>query len=701
MPDRRTATSTAIAVIGTDTGVGKTVVSALLIEAFRQAGLSTVALKPVVSGTVEFDGEEIYADNEYLARAAGVKVAAVSIYRFPEPLSPHLAAEHAGEAINIEKIAARIEAARCSHQAVIIEGVGGALVPLTPRETFADLVARLRLRAVIVARAALGTLNHTLLTVEACRARGVEIAGIVINRYPATPTIAEETNPRELARLTGLPILGLIPELDVSVEELRLPSPKDAGRLNFELLTSDDGQAELDDETGDEALAADAAHVWHPFSAMDEYLGEEPHPLMITRADGCWLEDSNGKRYLDGVSSLWVNVHGHRHPTLDAALRKQLDKVAHSTLLGLANEPSALLAAELAEITPAGLEKVFYSDSGSTAVEVALKIAFQYHRQTGRPKKEEFISFTNAYHGDTLGAVSVGGHELFHSTFKPLLFPTHLAPAAYCYRCPVGRNRADCDLACLEPLEKLLAERADRTAAVIFEPKVQGAAGIIVQPTGYMTRLAALCRQHDVLLIADEVATGFGRTGPLFACELEDIEPDIMTVAKGITGGYLPLAATLCSKRIYEAFRGRYEELKTFFHGHTYTGNPLATAVARANIRLLRETDLLDEARTRATEVSDLLAPLAANEHVGDVRQQGLMVGIELVADRSTKEPFSATDRIGRTVSLKARERSVIIRPLGDTLVLMPPPVISPHELELLVDATTWAVGEVVGGNEH
>ncbi len=686
---------TAIAVIGTDTGVGKTVVSALLVAACRQAGLSTIALKPGVSGANHNDGAEVYADNEYLAKAADADVDAVGVYRLREALSPHLAAERQGIAIDIGKIIERVEEARRSHQAVIVEGVGGALVPLSLKTTFADLIPRLRMSVVIVARAGLGTLNHTLLTIEACRARGIEIAGIVINRYPAAPTVAQETNPRELTRLTGLPIIGLIPELDVSVAALRLPAPEEARRLDIASLITDDDQTENDHST---TLAADAAHVWHPFCAMDEYLSEEPHPLMITRAEGCWLEDSAGQRYLDGVSSLWVNVHGHRHPVLDAALREQLDKVAHSTLLGLANEPAALLASDLAEIAPAGLEKVFFSDSGSTAVEVALKIAFQYHRQTGRPEKKEFISFTNAYHGDTLGAVSVGGHELFHSTFKPLLFPPRLVPAAYCYRCPLGRELDDCDLACLEPLAKLLAERADRTAAVIFEPKVQGAAGIIVQPPGYMTRISALCRRHGVLLIADEVATGFGRTGPLFACGLEEIEPDIMTVAKGVTGGYLPLAATLCQEQIYEAFRGRYEELRTFFHGHTYTGNPLAAAVARASIGLLRETDILESAQSRAGELTALLAPLAAADHVGDIRQQGLMVGIELVADRKTKAPFPTAERIGRAITLKARERGVIIRPLGDTLVLMPPLAISSTELATLVEATSWAIDEVIGG---
>ncbi len=688
-----------LAIIGTDTGVGKTVVTALLASAYKRAGLSTLPFKPVVAGLTELDGDNIYADNEFLARAAGADIDQVGLYAFPEPLSPHLAAERAGVSIDISRILARFQELSRSWPAILLEGVGGALVPLTAELSIIDLIAQINIPALIVTHAGLGTINHTLMTVEACQRRGVPVAGLVINRYPGTPGVAAATNPSQLEALSGLPIIGLVPELDLSVEKLQGFEALAGNHFDLDRLQSPAKSQEKMEATAtaSEALAADAAYLWHPFSAMDEYLQEKPHPLMITSAAGCWLKDSEGRRYLDGISSLWVNVHGHRHPALDHALQQQLAKVAHSTLLGLGNEPAALLAADLVSISPAGLEKVFYSDSGSTAVEIALKVAFQYFRQTGRPEKTEFISFTNAYHGDTLGAVSVGGHEIFHSTFKPLLFPTRLTPAAYCYRCPVGQEPNQCDLECLDNLAALLAERAGQTAAVIFEPKVQGAAGILVQPPGYMRRVAALCREYGVLLIADEVATGFGRTGPLFACELEEIEPDIMTVAKGLTAGYLPLSATLFTTEIYEAFRGPYEELRTFFHGHTYTGNPLAAAVARASIQLFRDTEVLSAAQERAKELASLLTAFKGREQIGNVRQQGLMVGIELVADSRTKEHFPLADRVGRAVALKARDYGVIIRPLGDTLVLMPPLSISAAELRTLVNGTTRAIDHVLG----
>ena len=389
------------------------------------------------------------------------------------------------------------------------------------------MASALRLPVVVVTSPRLGTLNHTLLTVNACRDRGLELAGLVINRVPADPDEAERLNLAELGRLTGVPVLGLVPEMKVSVDGLRWDGLNErAAHLDLTGLVSSGPSGHA------RAIEADRDHVWHPFSPMLEYLDEKPHPLMIVAGEGSHLVDSDGRRYIDGTGSLWVNIHGHRRPELDRAIKEQLRRVAHTTLLGLANEPSALLAGELARITPDGLDRVFFSDNGSTAVEVALKVAFQYWRQSGHPEKKEFVSFVNAYHGDTIGAMSVGGHDLFHNIFEPLLFQAHLAPAAYCYRCPVGLAHPDCGLACLDGLEAILADRAGSVAAVIVEPLVQGAAGIIVQPPGYLRRIARLCREHDVLLIADEVATGFGRTGTLFACEQEDVRPDIMALAR-------------------------------------------------------------------------------------------------------------------------------------------------------------------------
>ncbi|MBE0428441.1 MAG: adenosylmethionine--8-amino-7-oxononanoate transaminase [Thermoleophilia bacterium] len=676
-------------VAGTDTGVGKTVVTALLAIAYRGHGVAAAPFKPVAAGV---STGEVWADTAFLAAAARTSEEETGLYRLKKPLSPHLAAADEGVCIDIAAVMEKFNSLSSKYGAVLVEGAGGIMAPLGAGATFLDMAAALDLPVVIVTTARLGSLNHTLLTADACRERGLKVAGLVINRFPAQPGEPEQRNLAELGKLTGTPLIAVLPEMDVSVEDLNTGDlERHAGLPDLaELPGGLSGRGDYS-----RAIEADRKHVWHPFSPMREYLGEKPHPLMIVGGQGSRLTASDGRSYIDGTSSLWVNIHGHGRPELDGAVRRQLGRVAHSTLLGLSNEPSALLAEQLSAITPAGLDRVFYSDNGSTAVEVALKVAFQYWRQAGHPEKKEFVSFVNAYHGDTIGSVSVGGHELFHSMFRPLLFDAHLAPAAYCYRCPEGLAHPECRLACLSGLKEILARRSASIAAVIVEPRVQGAAGIIVQPPGYLAEVEKLCRRHGVLLVADEVATGFGRTGTMFACEQEGVEPDIMALAKGITGGYLPLAATLFREEIYEAFLGRYEELRTFFHGHTYTGNPLACAAALANIELIRQPGFLERVREKAKLFDSLLARLAGLRHAGDVRRIGMMAGIELVAGRGATEPFPVKERVGRRVILKAREKGVIIRPLGDTVVIMPPLSIGEGELRHLVEAASWAIEEV------
>lgn len=437
----------------------------------------------------------------------------------------------------------------------------------------------------------------------------------------------------------------------------------------------------------------DKRYLWHPFTQMKDYEAQEP--LIVERAEGVYLVDIHGRRYIDGVSSLWVNVHGHRHPSIDRAVREQLERVAHSTLLGLSNPPAIELAKRLVEIAPEGLTRVFYSDNGATAVEVALKMAFQYWQHKGERQRTRFISFENAYHGDTLGAVSVGGIDLFHRIFSPLLFPTYRVKAPYCYRCPEGLQYPGCGLACLRALEETLKRHHRECAALIIEPVVQGAAGMIVHPPGFLRRVRELCTEYGVLMIADEVATGFGRTGRMFACEHEGVTPDLMCVAKGITGGYLPLAATLTTEEIYEAFLGEYHEFKTFFHGHTYTGNPLACAAACANLEVFEKERTLERMATKVELLAKRLKEFWSLPHVGDVRQKGFMVGVELVADRKTKEPFPPQMKVGQKVILEARRQGVVIRPLGDVIVLMPPLAIPEGELERLVEVVHDAIKKV------
>ena len=440
-----------------------------------------------------------------------------------------------------------------------------------------------------------------------------------------------------------------------------------------------------------ELAAWDHAYLWHPFTQMADWLAEEP--LIIAAADGTHLIDTLGNRYLDGVSSLWCNVHGHRRPELDAALRAQADRVAHSTLLGLGCVPSIVLAKRLVEVAPRSLTRVFYSDAGATAVEVALKMAFQYWQLRGDTRRTRFAALTEAYHGDTLGAISVGYSETFHRFFKPLLFPRHELNPPHVFRWQRGMSEADALRAAVAEAEGLLKRHGGEIAALIVEPLMQGAAGMWSQPPGYLGALRELTRQHDVLLICDEVATGFGRTGKMFAVEYADVEPDLMCLGKGITGGYMPLAATLASEDIFRTFLGKYEDFKAFFHGHTYTGNALACAVALASLDLFTQDRVLERVQVRSRQMGEILqhdfVPLA---HVGDVRQWGLMVGIELVRDRATRQPYTAADRVGMRVVLEARRMGVIVRPLGNVIVLMPPLCIGEADLAQLCAAIRDAV---------
>jgi adenosylmethionine-8-amino-7-oxononanoate aminotransferase len=424
----------------------------------------------------------------------------------------------------------------------------------------------------------------------------------------------------------------------------------------------------------DALRAADRAAVWHPFTQQRGWESEDA-PI-IERAKGTTVWDTDGNAYIDGTSALWCTVHGHRHPTIDAAVRDQLDRVAHTTMLGLSHPGAIELAQRLVDIAPSApgrdpLTRVFYSDSGSTSVEIALKMAFQWWKHRGEERRTRFVYLRDSYHGDTIGSVSVGGIELFHSLFRPLLFDGLRA-----------------DPGDLDGMARLLAEHEGEIAAVVMEPLVQGAAGILLQPEGFLRGVRELCDEHGVLLICDEVATGFGRTGTMFACEQEGVVPDLLCLAKGLTGGYLPLAATLATERVYAGFLGDFQELKTFFHGHTYTGNPLACAAALATLDVFEQERTLERLQGTIARLSELLAehvePLPA---VAGIRRRGVMTGIQL-----TDFPLEA--RMGHQVTLAARARGAIVRPLGDVVVLMPPLSIADAELERLVRITGEAIAE-------
>jgi len=438
-------------------------------------------------------------------------------------------------------------------------------------------------------------------------------------------------------------------------------------------------------------------YLWHPFTQMRDWLAEEP--LFIVGGNGCVLTDIDGKEYIDGTSSLWVNLHGHNVEEINEAIREQLERIAHSTSLGLANVLAAVLAEKLVSISPPGLSRVFYSDDGATAVEIALKMAFEYwrHVEGKETARRKFVSLELGYHGDTLGAVSVGGIDLFHGIFEPLLFEALRVPAPYCYRCRFGRERTSCGRECLVALRKTFGEHQGEIIALILEPMVQCAGGFIVHPDGYLAEARRLCDEYGALLIADEVATGFGRTGKMFACEHENVTPDLMAVAKGLSGGYLPLAATLTTEKVFEAFLGDYAENKTFFHGHSYTGNQLACAAALASLDLFRKRNVLNELEPKIELLRKGLERFQRLPHVGDVRRCGFIGAVELVSDRATKQPFPYEKRVGAKVCYRARRKGVLLRPLGDVIYFIPPYCISETQLNGLLDAAFDSIREETG----
>jgi adenosylmethionine-8-amino-7-oxononanoate aminotransferase len=440
----------------------------------------------------------------------------------------------------------------------------------------------------------------------------------------------------------------------------------------------------------------DKKYIWHPFTQMKEWLPK--NTIVIESGKGSYLRDTNGKRYLDGVSSLWCNVHGHRVPQIDKALRDQINKIAHSTFLGLSNVPAIQLSQRLIQITPANLKKAFFSDSGAESVEIALKMAYQYWHLRGNHDKNTFLRLSNAYHGDTIGSVSVGGIDLFHGIFKKLLFKSFHAKAPDRYH--EGFNGTDAEYAevCASRIEKVLRKHSKNISAIIMEPLVQGAAGIIVQPKGFLPKVRSLADKYGVLLILDEVATGFGRTGTMFACDEERVKPDILCLAKGLTAGYLPLAVTLTTDDIYKAFLGKYSDFKAFFHGHTYTANPLACSAALANLDYFKEKSVIEKNKLLIKHLTNCLNKFKDHTHIGDVRQKGLMAGIELIKDKQKRIPYPAKLNMGARVTESCRKMGVIIRPLGNVAVLMPPYCFTRKQISKLCNTTYDSIDAVAGG---
>ena len=450
----------------------------------------------------------------------------------------------------------------------------------------------------------------------------------------------------------------------------------------------------------------DRAYVWHPFTQMRDWNDPAHPPIVIVEGEGALLKAEDGREYLDGNSSIWTNLHGHRHPVIDQALRDQLDRIAHSSFLGLTNDVAARLARELVEITGLDGAKVFFSDDGSTAMEAALKMVYQARIQRGETKRTIFISLASGYHGDTVGAMSAGHSPIFHAAYKPLLFETREVMSPACYRCP--HNRAEpvrgadarltrkCQWECVDELTAALDDLGETASALVLEPRVQGAAGMKMHPHGYLEKATRACHERGVWLVLDEVMTGFGRTGTMFAFQHENVMPDLVALAKGLSGGYLPIAATLASREIFDAFLGDYGELKTFFHGHSYTGNALGCAAALANLQIFATDRTLEKNAALEKALTKNMEKFWDHPNVGDVRQEGLIGAIEIVRNFQTREPFPFTDRIGHRICAAAQAHGLLTRPIGDVLVLMPPYCTTEEQLQQMVEALWRGLNEVL-----
>jgi adenosylmethionine-8-amino-7-oxononanoate aminotransferase len=433
-----------------------------------------------------------------------------------------------------------------------------------------------------------------------------------------------------------------------------------------------------------ELIKKDLKYIWHPFTQMKDH--ENEAPIIIDRGKGIYLWDLNGNKYIDGISSWWVNTLGHSNPRLNEALGQQAEKIEHTMLAGFSHKPAIELAERLVKICDNRLKKVFYSDNGSTAVEVALKMAYQYWLQKDDSNRPKFVALKNSYHGDTLGAVAVGGVDQFHKTYKPLLFEIYQADSPYCYRCPAGKTKENCSLECLNAVENILKSHSDEISGVIIEPLVQAAGGMIIYPAKYLKKLRELCDRYNVLLIDDEVAMGFGRTGKMFAYEHAGIEPDLMCLAKGLTAGYMPMAVTMASDEIYQAFYDDYEKLKTFYHGHSFTGNPLAASIAVENLKIFKEENIIESLQPKIKKLSQELEKFKELEHVGDIRQIGMVAAVEIVLDKDTKEPYPFETRLNQQIYKEALKRGAVLRPIGDAIYFMPPLIITEEEIKTLTD---------------
>ncbi len=687
-------------VTGVGTGIGKTAAAGAIAHLLRKNGYDVGVMKPVQTGT---GPKAKNPDIAFLKQMAGSNdpVQLCVPYIFKAPLSPYHAAAMEKRSVRVAAIADAFNALLRKNDLVIMEGAGGLIVPLTKETFWPDLIRALNVPVLIVTHPELGMIHQTISTVMAAEMYGLEMAGIMI--VEKTKKKHPPLDIKWLEKRTGLPVLGVLP-YTTSLKR----GKTDYGRFRSHVEKNIKPKAIIDflerakcsrEHRLLEEL--DKKNVWRPFTQMREWQGE--NEVIIDSGFGTGLTDLYGKTYYDGQSSYWVNIHGHGNARLTRTLTRQAARLEHATFLGLGNKPAIELAQRLLELAPDELAKVFYSDNGSTAVEVGMKMAYQYFRQLDPPqaKRTRFVALEQAYHGDTLGAVAVGGIETYRDKFDGILPEVLFAPSPYCYRCTLDKAFPECSLACARKMEEMIEKDHSEIAAFIIEPMVQCPGGIITAPHGYLKRVREVCNRYGILMIADEVAVGFGRTGRMFACEHEDVCPDIMALSKSMAAGVLPLAATLVTQKVYDAFLGAYDERKTFFHGHTFTGHPPACAVALENLDLFKKKKIIRSLEEKSQFLRDNLIRFDNLPCVGDIRQLGMIVGIELVKDRETREPFKPSLRIGHQVILEARKRGLLIRPLGDIIVFFPILAARAKEIKNMTDIIYDSISAVTGSFEE
>lgn len=654
-------------ITGTDTGVGKTLAAAAVLARLRESGLDAVPCKAVQTGCT---ADEPNPDLDLCLRLNGLTAEPeMAPYRFALPASPHLAAAREGRRIDLDTLVATIRRLRGRHDAVVVEGAGGVLVPLDDEATMLDLMVALALPVLLVARPGLGTLNHTLLSVAQLRGAGLTVAGILFSDADGAPWgEIEQDNLATLAARTRVPFVSVLPHLPDGL------SPAEFRERTAEAL------APLRPEPPGSASAAvlwrrDQASLWHPFTRHSAQRGE-PFPIIV-RGAGCHLLDAHGRRWLDAISSWWAVNLGHSHPRLVSAIAQQAGRLQHSILGNLSHAPAIELAHRLVELFPDPRRRVFYASDGACANEAALRLAVQHQHNLGRPDKHGFVAFREGYHGDTLGAVSVGFLDSFHEAYRPLLFPVAQAEPPLCAGSPLTAAWHSDDFA---PYERMIESQAHLLAAVIVEPLCQGAAGMRMYPPGFLSDLADCCARHDVLLIVDEIAMGYGRTGRMFAFEHAGIDPDIVTLGKGLSGGCLPMSAAVVKERIFASFDDTRVD-HTFYYGHTFAGNPLAAAAALACLDVYEEQGIVAQAAAMGESLAACLAPLAERPGVSNVRSLGLVGAFDL--------PSAAA---AQSVRRKLLEQGVLLRPLGTTVYVAPPLVIGEELLRELVETVAGAL---------